>query len=47
MENHEDQPLARSITWELADNLTSIAIIQDDKHVWYSPMTIIIYPLLH
>ncbi|NRQ99304.1 HAMP domain-containing protein [Bacillus velezensis] len=37
IENHEDQPLARSITWELADNLTSIAIIQDDKHVWYSP----------
>ena len=37
IENHEDQPLARSITWELADNLTSIAIIQDDQHVWYSP----------
>ncbi|MFH0347419.1 sensor histidine kinase ResE [Bacillus vallismortis] len=37
LENHEDQALARSITWELADNLTSIAIIQDEKQYWYSP----------
>ncbi|MCY7812533.1 sensor histidine kinase ResE [Bacillus spizizenii] len=37
LENHEDQALARSITWELADNLTSIAIIQDEKKYWYSP----------
>ncbi|MCY8426209.1 sensor histidine kinase ResE [Bacillus vallismortis] len=37
IENHEDQALARSITWELADNLTSIAIIQDEKKYWYSP----------
>lgn len=37
LENHEDQALARSITWELADNLTSIAIIQDEKNHWYSP----------
>lgn len=32
LEKHEDQALARSITWELADNLTSIAIIQDEKN---------------
>lgn len=37
LEKHEDQALARSITWELADNLTSIAIIQDEKKYWYSP----------
>ncbi|MCO4850324.1 sensor histidine kinase ResE [Bacillus vallismortis] len=37
IENHENQALARSITWELADNLTSIAIIQDEKKYWYSP----------
>lgn len=37
LENHEDQALARSITWELADNLTSIAIVQDEKKHWYSP----------
>ncbi|MGM0947569.1 sensor histidine kinase ResE [Bacillus vallismortis] len=37
LENHEDQALARSITWELADNLTSIAIIQDENQYWYSP----------
>lgn len=38
LENHEDQALARSITWELADNLTSIAIIQDEKNHWYLRM---------
>lgn len=36
LESHEDQSLARSITSELADKLTSIAIIQEDGLEWYS-----------
>lgn len=36
LESHDDQSLARSITSELADKLTSIAIIQEDGLEWYS-----------
>lgn len=36
LESHEDQSLARSITSELADKLTSIAIVQEDGLEWYS-----------
>ncbi|ALC81450.1 MULTISPECIES: ATP-binding protein [Bacillus] len=35
--NHEDQSQARSIAWELADELTSIAIVENEKEYWYSP----------
>ncbi|MCY8582379.1 ATP-binding protein [Bacillus haynesii] len=37
MENHKDQETARSITWELADELTSIAVIKNENEYWYSP----------
>ncbi|MGE6629488.1 ATP-binding protein [Bacillus sp. NPDC077027] len=37
LERHEDQSLARSITSELADKLTSIAIIPEVGPAWYSP----------
>jgi two-component system sensor histidine kinase ResE len=37
MEEHEDQKLARSITWEIVDPLTKVLIAQDDQHYWYSP----------
>jgi two-component system sensor histidine kinase ResE len=37
LENHEDQELARSITWELADELTSIVIAENEKEYWFSP----------
>ncbi|MFN2745545.1 MULTISPECIES: ATP-binding protein [Bacillus] len=37
MENHKDQEVARSISWELADELTSIAIIKSDDEYWNSP----------
>lgn len=31
MENHKDQETARSITWELADELTSITVIKNEN----------------
>jgi len=37
MENHKDQETARSITWELADELTSITVIKNENEYWYSP----------
>ncbi|MGX1193183.1 ATP-binding protein [Metabacillus sp. SLBN-84] len=37
LENHEDQELARSITWELADELTSIVIAENVNEYWFSP----------
>lgn len=37
MESHEDQDLARSISWELADELTSIIIVEDENRYWFSP----------
>jgi two-component system sensor histidine kinase ResE len=37
MESHEDQDLARSITWELTDELTHILIIEDADSYWNSP----------
>jgi two-component system sensor histidine kinase ResE len=37
LENHEDQSQARSIAWELADELTSIAIVENNNEYWYSP----------
>ncbi|MBM7661181.1 two-component system sensor histidine kinase ResE [Bacillus mesophilus] len=37
MEEHEDQSLARSISWEIVDPLTKVIIAQDDDHYWYSP----------
>lgn len=37
MESHEDKELARSISWELADDLTSILIVENDKKFWLSP----------
>jgi two-component system sensor histidine kinase ResE len=37
MEENEDQSLARSISWEIVDNLTKVIIAQDDEHYWYSP----------
>jgi two-component system sensor histidine kinase ResE len=37
MEEHEDQSLARSISWEIVDSLTKVIIAQDDEHYWYSP----------
>ncbi len=35
MENHKDQETARSITWELADELTSITVIKNENEYWY------------
>ncbi|WP_224768234.1 ATP-binding protein [Metabacillus idriensis] len=37
LESHEDQDLARSISWELADELTSIIIVEDENRYWFSP----------
>lgn len=37
MENHKDQETARSITWELADELTSITVIKNENEYWDSP----------
>ncbi|WP_246942296.1 ATP-binding protein [Bacillus pinisoli] len=37
MESHEDQGLARSISWEIVDSSTKVLIAQDDQHYWYSP----------
>lgn len=37
LENHEDQSQARSIAWELADELTSIAIVENENEYWYFP----------
>ncbi|MDA7027775.1 ATP-binding protein [Bacillus sp. CLL-7-23] len=37
IENHPEQEIARSITWELADELTSILIVKDENQYWYSP----------
>ncbi|MED4400760.1 ATP-binding protein [Metabacillus fastidiosus] len=37
IESHEDKELARSITWELADDLTSILIVENEKKYWVSP----------
>ena len=37
METHEDQSLARSITWELTDELTHILIVKDENTYWNSP----------
>jgi two-component system sensor histidine kinase ResE len=37
LEKHEDQELARSISWELADELTSIIIVEDQNKYWFSP----------
>lgn len=37
MESHEDQSLARSITWELTDELTHILIVKDNETYWDSP----------
>jgi two-component system sensor histidine kinase ResE len=37
MESHEDQSLARSIIWELTDELTHILIIKDGDTYWNSP----------
>ncbi|WP_456278477.1 ATP-binding protein [Bacillus sp. AK128] len=37
MEEHEDESLARSISWEIVDPLTKVIIAQDDEHYWYSP----------
>jgi two-component system sensor histidine kinase ResE len=36
MEQHEDQELARSISWEIVDPLTKVLIVEDDEHYWYS-----------
>ncbi|MCM3163147.1 cell wall metabolism sensor histidine kinase WalK [Metabacillus litoralis] len=38
MESHEDQSLARSIAWELTDELTHILIIEDKDSYWNSPI---------
>ncbi|WP_299088269.1 ATP-binding protein [uncultured Metabacillus sp.] len=38
MESHQDQSLARSITWELTDELTHILIVKDDNTYWNSPI---------
>lgn len=37
IEGNEDQSLARSITWELTDELTHILIVEDAKTYWHSP----------
>ncbi|MGM0874040.1 MAG: ATP-binding protein [Bacillota bacterium] len=37
MESHEDQSLARSISWELTDELTHILIVEDEESYWNSP----------
>ncbi|MBZ5752793.1 ATP-binding protein [Metabacillus rhizolycopersici] len=37
MEAHEDQSIARSITWELTDELTHILIVKDKDTYWNSP----------
>lgn len=38
LESHEDQSLARSITWELTDELTHILIVEDNDTFWNSPI---------
>jgi two-component system sensor histidine kinase ResE len=38
LESHEDQSLARSITWELTDELTHILIVEDADSYWNSPI---------
>ncbi|MFC0271546.1 ATP-binding protein [Metabacillus herbersteinensis] len=38
LESHEDQALARSIAWELVDELTNIVIVEDDSTYWISPL---------
>ena len=37
IETHEDQSLARSITWELTDELTHILIVENKDIYWDSP----------
>jgi two-component system, OmpR family, sensor histidine kinase ResE len=37
MEEHQDKQLARSITWELIDDVTKVIIVADSDHYWYSP----------
>ncbi|MDQ0232919.1 ATP-binding protein [Metabacillus malikii] len=37
LESHEDQELARSISWELTDELTDILIIENQQNYWKSP----------
>jgi two-component system sensor histidine kinase ResE len=37
MEEHQDKKLARSITWELIDDVTKVIIVEDSDHYWYSP----------
>ncbi|WP_224752227.1 ATP-binding protein [Metabacillus arenae] len=37
MERHEDKELARSISWELVDELTNILIVEDESLYWSSP----------
>lgn len=38
LESHEDQELAKSISWELADELTHIIIVENDKTFSNSPL---------
>ncbi|HZH62725.1 MAG TPA: HAMP domain-containing protein, partial [Metabacillus sp.] len=38
IESHEDQELARSISWELTDNLTHIIIVENETNYWISPI---------
>ncbi|MCM3440843.1 ATP-binding protein [Metabacillus halosaccharovorans] len=38
IESHEDQELAKSISWELADELTHIIIVENENNVSNSPI---------
>ncbi|XQY90448.1 ATP-binding protein [Metabacillus sp. HB246100] len=38
IESHEDKDLARSISWELIDEMTDILIIEDQNNYWISPI---------
>lgn len=37
MEEHEDKDVARSISWELVDEVTKVIIIEDEQTYWVSP----------
>ena len=38
LESHEDKELAKSISWELADELTHIIIVENEMNNWNSPI---------